>query len=49
MKSNILNLVYINTHDNLANLFTKGLPKVVHQNLTYEIGVLFDQGGVLEA
>ena len=49
VKSNILNLVYINTHDNLANLFTKGLPKVVHQNLMYEIGILFDQGGVLEA
>src|ERR1700678_566085 len=48
VKSNILNLVYINTHENLANLFTKGLPKAVHQDLTYEIGVLFDQGGVLE-
>ena len=48
VKSNILNLVYINTHENLADLFTKGLPKAVHQDLTYEIGVLFDQGGVLE-
>ena len=48
VKSNILNLVYINTHENLADLFTKGLPKAVHQDLTYEISILFDQGGVLE-
>ena len=43
-----LNMVYITTHNNLADLFTKGLPRVAHQNLTYEIGVIPDQGGVLE-
>lgn len=48
VKSGTLNLVYIKTQDNLANLFTKGLSKPVHQDLTYEIGVLPDQGGVLE-
>jgi hypothetical protein len=35
-----LNLVYINTHVNLADLFTKSLPKAIHQDLTYEIGIL---------
>ena len=48
VKSGILNIVYVNTHNNLADIFTKGLPRVTHQNLTYEIGVLPDQGGVLE-
>jgi hypothetical protein len=42
-------LVYVNTHLNLADLFTKGLPRVTHQDLTYEIGVLPDQGGVLRS
>ena len=41
-------MVYITTHNNLADLFTKGLPRVVHQDLTYEIGVIPEQGGVLE-
>ena len=40
-------LVYVNTHQNLADLFTKGLPRVTHQDLTYEISVLPDQGEVL--
>ena len=35
-----LNLVYINMLVNLADLFTKSLPKMVHQDLTYEIGIL---------
>ncbi|CAA7262637.1 unnamed protein product [Cyclocybe aegerita] len=35
-----LNLVYINTKDNLADLFTKGLPRVQHEDLTHRIGVL---------
>ena len=43
-----LDLIYISTHNNLADLFTKGLPRIVHQDLTYEIGVIPDQGGVLE-
>ena len=48
VKSEILNVVYVNTQNNLADIFTKGLPKILHQNLSYEIGVLPDQGGVLE-
>jgi transposase InsO family protein len=35
-----LNTVYINTKDNLADLFTKGLSRSIHQDLTYRIGVL---------
>jgi hypothetical protein len=43
-----LDLVYISTHNNLADLFTKGLSRIIHQDLTYEIGVISDHGGVLE-
>jgi len=47
VENKTLNLVYINTRENLADLFTKALPKPIHQDLTYEIGILSDQGGVL--
>ena len=40
VQNGTLNLVYINTQITLADIFTKLLPKVVHQDLTYEIGVL---------
>src|SRR6266571_6703383 len=43
-----LDTIYVNTHDNLANLFTKGLPRQKHEDLTYHIGVLSGQGGMLE-
>jgi Reverse transcriptase (RNA-dependent DNA polymerase) len=43
-----LNTVYVNTRDNLADLFTKGLSRDIHEDLTYRIGVLYGQGGVLE-
>ena len=55
-----INTVYVNTHENLADIFTKGLTQIVHQDLTHRIGViipetrnlpkrtLFGQGGVLE-
>ena len=35
-----VNTVYVNTRDNLADLFTKGLSQIVHQDLTYRIGVI---------
>ena len=35
-----VNTIYVNTHDNLANLFTKGLSRIVHQDLTYRIRVI---------
>jgi hypothetical protein len=39
-----LETVYVNKLDNLADLFTKGLPRQRHEDLTYCIGVLSDQG-----
>lgn len=42
VESGTLNIVYINTKNNLADLFTKGLPRVTHEDLTYQIGVLSD-------
>ena len=35
-----LNTVYVNTHKNLADLFTKGLPRELHEDLIYRIGSL---------
>jgi hypothetical protein len=35
-----LNTIYVNTRDNLADLFTKGLPRELHEDLTYRIGSL---------
>jgi hypothetical protein len=43
----ILNLFYINTDYNIADIFIKLLRKPTHQNFTYELGVISDQGGVL--
>jgi hypothetical protein len=40
VQDGVLNLVYIKTEDNLADIFTKPLPKKVHQDLMYEIGIL---------
>lgn len=40
VQNGTLNTVYINTEDNLADLFTKGLPRTLHQDFTQEIGVL---------
>jgi hypothetical protein len=48
VQNGTLNVVYISTHENLADLFTKGLSREIHQDLTYEIGVMSEQGGVLE-
>ena len=39
---------YIPSSENLADLFTKALPKPAHQVLTKSIGLLPGQGGVLE-
>ena len=35
----MLNTIYVNTCENLANLFTKGLPRELHEDLTYRLGV----------
>lgn len=48
IESKIIDVVYIRTNRNLADIFTKGLPKAGHEELMYELGLLPDQGGVLE-
>ena len=35
-----LNTTYVNTRENLADLFTKGLPRELHEDLTHRIGSL---------
>ena len=44
----MIEIIYIQTHENLADVFTKELPKLLHQDLTTGIEVIFDQGGLLE-
>ena len=41
MKKGTLDLYYINTEYNLADIFTKTLKKPSHINFTYELGVLY--------
>ena len=36
----VLNTIYVNTHENLADLFTKGLPRKLHEDLIYLIECL---------
>lgn len=43
-----ITLKHVQSRDNLADLFTKSLNKVLHQDLTFRIGVMPKQGGVLE-
>ena len=38
-----VNTIYINTHNNLADLFTKGLSQSTHQDLTYWIRVIIPE------
>jgi hypothetical protein len=47
VKKGTLDLCYINTEYNLADIFTKALKKPSHINFTYELGVMSGQGGVL--
>ena len=42
-----IDLSYINTDFNIADIFTKPLRRPTHENFTYELGVISDQGGVL--
>ena len=47
VKSGMIEIIYIQTQPgkNLVDIFTKGLPGPLHEDLT---GVVSDQGGVLE-
>jgi hypothetical protein len=40
VQSGQLDVVYVNTNFNLADLFTKGLPRDKHEELAYKIGVI---------
>ena len=42
VENRTIDMIYIDTEYNVADLFTKGLPRGVHQNFTTEIGVLGD-------
>lgn len=44
-----LNIIYVPTEDNVADLFTKRIPREQHQKLTASLGVMPGQGGVLES
>ena len=48
VKKGILDLYYINTEYNLADIFTKALKKLSHINFTHELGLISSQGGVLD-
>ena len=48
VKKGILDLYYINTECNLADIFTKALKKPSHINFTHELGLISGQGGVLD-
>lgn len=42
-----ITLQHVASCDNLADIFTKGLKRPLHEDLTYRIGVIPKQGGVL--
>ena len=42
VESGIINFIHVPSKDNLADLFTKGLPRPLHQNLTNRIGVIIE-------
>jgi hypothetical protein len=48
VESGTIEIIYIQTRENLADVFTKGLAKPLHEDLITGIGVISDQGGVLE-
>src|SRR5271168_4194349 len=39
VESTIIDVVYIKTDGNLADILTKGLPKSAHGNVSYELGL----------
>lgn len=48
VENGTLNTVYINMDENVADIFTKGLAGTKHRDFTHMIGVISEQGGVLE-
>ena len=48
VESGMIEIIYIQMQENLADVFTKGLPRPLREDLTTGIGVISNQGGVLE-
>ena len=44
-----IGIIHVSSQDNLADIFTKALPRPAHQDQAYWSGVLPQQGGVLES
>ena len=40
ISAGILNTIYVNTRENLADMFTKALPRELHEDFTMRIGIL---------
>ena len=48
VKSGTIKIIYVSTCDNVAGIFTKGLSRPSYEDFTYGLGVMSNQGGVLE-
>ena len=44
MNKGTLDMFYIKTNYNIADIFTKALTQLVHQNFTYELGIILVKG-----
>ena len=44
-----LDVIYVNTDENTADILTKGLPRDKHDKHTISLGVLSSRGGVLSS
>ena len=48
VESGTIEIIYIQTQENLVDVFTKGLLRLLHEDLTTGIGGISDQGRVLK-
>jgi len=42
VKSGTIDIIYVPSHKNLVDLFTKGLARLLHMELTYRVGVMLE-------
>jgi len=47
VEAGTMEIQYVPSRENLANVFTKGLPRQIHEYMTTGLGLLPVQGGVL--
>ncbi|KIM85646.1 hypothetical protein PILCRDRAFT_66111, partial [Piloderma croceum F 1598] len=47
IEAGTMEIQYVPSHENLADVFTKGLPHQIHKSMTTGLGLLPIQGGVL--